>query len=137
MLFGVAGVPVLLLALVGEGGRHRITLDGDRLIVARRPTNLSAHRELVARMKVVARRAGYPVALTQELGIEASSHQCGTARMGTDGATSVVDANLRAHEIDNMWIVDSSPFASSAAVNPALTVAALALRAAESGQLTS
>jgi choline dehydrogenase-like flavoprotein len=116
---------------------NRITVDGERLIVARRRTNVSAHRELVSRMKTVARRAGFPVALTQELGIEASSHQCGTARMGTDGATSVVDQNCRAHEVPNMWIVDSSPFPSSAAVNPALTVAALALRAADSGQLTS
>jgi choline dehydrogenase-like flavoprotein len=116
---------------------HHSGVDGERLVVARRRTNLSSHRELVARMKGVARRAGYPLALTQELCIEASSPQCGTAWMGTDAASSVVDRDLRAHEVDNMWIVDSSPFPSSAAVNPALTVAALALRTADSGQLTS
>jgi choline dehydrogenase-like flavoprotein len=44
---------------------------------------------------------------------------------------------LRAHDLDNLWIADSSPFPSSAAVNPALTVAALALRLAGSGALTA
>jgi choline dehydrogenase-like flavoprotein len=57
--------------------------------------------------------------------------------MGSDPAVSVVDSDLRAHDLANLWIVDSSPFPSSAAVNPALTVAALALRLAESGSLTA
>ena len=88
-------------------------------------------------MKRVAHRAGYPKVLSQQLGVEATSHQCGTARMGDDPGTSVVDSYCKAHDLDNMWIVDSSPFVSSAAVNPALTIAALALRLAGSGQLTS
>jgi choline dehydrogenase-like flavoprotein len=116
---------------------NRVTVRGEKVVLGRRPTNLSSHRELVARMKDVARRAGYPLALTQLLGIEASSHQCGTARMGLHPATSVVDPGLRTHEVENMWIADSSPFPSSAAVNPALTVAALALRLADSGELTA
>jgi choline dehydrogenase-like flavoprotein len=117
---------------------NRITLGaGGRVQVARKPTNLSSHRELLSRMKAASRKAGYPVALTQLLGIEASSHQCGTARMGTDPATSVVDPYCKSHDVDNLWIVDSSPFPSSAAVNPALTVAALALRVADSGALTA
>ncbi|WP_371095003.1 GMC oxidoreductase [Streptomyces sanglieri] len=117
---------------------NRVTLGpGGRLVVARKPTNLSSHQKLVSRMKAVSRKAGYPVALTQLLGIEASSHQCGTARMGVDPSTSVVDPYCKSHDVDNLWIVDSSPFPSSAAVNPALTVAALALRVAESGQLTA
>ncbi|MFJ6729223.1 MULTISPECIES: GMC oxidoreductase [unclassified Streptomyces] len=117
---------------------NRVTLGpDDTLRVARTPTNLSSHRELVSRMKAASRKAGYPVALTQLLGIEASSHQCGTARMGTDPAHSVVDPYGRAHEVDNLWIVDSSVFPSSAAVNPALTVAALALRVADAGHVTA
>jgi choline dehydrogenase-like flavoprotein len=88
-------------------------------------------------MKSVVRKAGFPVVLTRSLSVEATSHQCGTARMGHDPATSVVDADLRAHDLDNLWIVDSSPFPSSAAVNPALTVAALALRLADSGALAA
>ena len=50
--------------------------------------------------------------------------------MGSDPATSVVDQNLKAHDLDNLYIVDASVLPTSAAVNPALTIAALALRAA-------
>ncbi|WP_406230490.1 FAD-dependent oxidoreductase [Nocardia sp. NBC_01009] len=118
--------------------QNRITLDRrGAIVVDRRETNLSSHRELIKRTKKVVRKAGFPIVLTQSLGVEATSHQCGTARMGDDPLTSVVDADLKAHDLDNLWIVDSSPFPSSAAVNPALTVAALALRLGHSSQLTA
>jgi choline dehydrogenase-like flavoprotein len=117
---------------------NRVTIDSQgRIVLTRRPTNTSTHDELIKRMKSVVRKAGFPVVLTRNLGVEATSHQCGTARMGRDSATSVVDADLRAHDLDNLWIVDSAPFPSSAAVNPALTVAALALRLADSGALAA
>jgi choline dehydrogenase-like flavoprotein len=117
---------------------NRVTIDSQgRIVLTRRPTNTRTHDELIKRMKSVVRKAGFPVVLTRNLGVEATSHQCGTARMGRDSATSVVDADLRAHDLDNLWIVDSAPFASSAAVNPALTVAALALRLADSGALAA
>jgi choline dehydrogenase-like flavoprotein len=117
---------------------NRVTLGaGDKVVLDYRRTNLTAHRDLIRRMKHVVRQAGYPVVLHQELGVEASSHQCGTARMGTDPATSVVTPGLRTHDVDNLWIVDSSPFVSSAAVNPAPTIAALALRTAAAGELTA
>jgi choline dehydrogenase-like flavoprotein len=48
--------------------------------------------------------------------------------MGADPATSVVDPNLRAHDLDNLYIADASVLPTSGAVNPSLTVAALALR---------
>jgi choline dehydrogenase-like flavoprotein len=116
---------------------NRIELNAaGRITVTRRETNLAAHHELIKRMKKVVRKAGFPVVLTRSLGVEATSHQCGTARMGTDPTTSVVDADLKAHDLDNLWIADSSPFPSSAAVNPAITVAALALRLGHSGALT-
>ena len=75
-------------------------------------------------MKSVVRKAGFPVVLTRSLGVEATSHQCGTARMGHDPAASVVDADLHAHDLDNLWIVDSSPFPVVGRRDPALTVAA-------------
>jgi choline dehydrogenase-like flavoprotein len=116
---------------------NRVYLNSsNQICLTRRETNRDAHRELIKRMKKVVRKAGFPVVLTRSLGVEATSHQCGTARMGDDPATSVVDANLRAHDVDNLWIADSSPFPSSAAVNPAITVAALALRLGQSGALT-
>jgi len=117
---------------------NRVTLTPTgQISVARRPTNLASHHELIAKMKRVVRKARFPVVLTRSLGVEATSHQCGTARMGTDPASSVVNADLRAHDLDNLWIADTSPFVSSAAVNPALTAAALSLRLGQSGALTN
>ena len=58
-------------------------------------------------------------------------HQMGTTRMGTDPSNSVVDARLRTHDLSNLWLVGSSVFPTGGAMNPTLTIAALALRAAE------
>ena len=58
-------------------------------------------------------------------------HVCGTCRFGADPKTSVLDPHNRAHEVDNLYAVDSSFFPSSAGLNPSLTVAANALRVAE------
>lgn len=57
--------------------------------------------------------------------------------MGDDPARSVLTKDCKAHDVENLWIVDSSVFPSSAAVNPALTVAANALRVADGGALTA
>jgi choline dehydrogenase-like flavoprotein len=59
------------------------------------------------------------------------AHACGTCRAGDQAKTSVVDANNRAHDLTNLWIVDGSFFPTSAATNPALTIAANALRVAD------
>jgi choline dehydrogenase-like flavoprotein len=110
---------------------NRVIIDeSDRIHLHWRRSNLKPHRELVDRISRAVRRAGYPLVFTQLLGIEAGSHQCGTARMGDDASSSVVDRNCRAHDLDNLWIVDASVFPSSGAVNPALTIAANALRVA-------
>jgi choline dehydrogenase-like flavoprotein len=112
---------------------NSISIDGKgRVVVRRRATNLSSHRELVSRLTGVVKAAGYPIVVHEELGSEATAHQCGTACMGDSGANSVVNRDGQAHDVDNLSIVDASVFPSSAAVNPALTVAAFALRAAES-----
>jgi choline dehydrogenase-like flavoprotein len=117
---------------------NRVVVDArDRIHVHWRPTNAAAHAELVRRTARALRRAGYPFIFTQRLGTEATSHQCGTARMGDDPAASVVDADCKAHDVDNLWIVDASVFPSSAAVNPALTIAAIALRVAARATLTA
>jgi choline dehydrogenase-like flavoprotein len=80
------------------------------------------------------RRAGFPLIFTQTMGIETNSHQCGTLRFGEDPATSVLTPTCQSHEVDNLYVVDTSFFPSSGATNPALTVAAQALRVA--GHLT-
>ena len=78
--------------------------------------------------KSMLRRAGYPILIDRRMGIATNSHQCGTLRFGSDPASSVLDPFCRAHELDNLYVVDASFFPSSAAVNPALTIAAQALR---------
>ena len=60
--------------------------------------------------------------------IGATAHQAGTVRFGTDPTTSVLDVDCRAHEVDNLYVVDTSFFPSIGAVNPALTAMANALR---------
>jgi choline dehydrogenase-like flavoprotein len=60
------------------------------------------------------------------------AHVCGTCRFGRDPESSVLDADNRAHDLDNLYIVDASFFPSSGGTNPALTIAANALRVAES-----
>ena len=57
-------------------------------------------------------------------------HVCGTCRFGDDPRTSVLDASNRAHDLDNLYVVDASFFPSSGGTNPSLTVAANALRVA-------
>lgn len=111
--------------------------DGGRIGVRWRPNNLAPHAKLVKRVGAVMRAAGYPLVLSERMNITTNSHQCGTAVMGTDPATSVVDPSCRAHDLVNLWITDNSVFPSSAALNPALTIAANALRVASLGALTS
>jgi choline dehydrogenase-like flavoprotein len=59
------------------------------------------------------------------------AHYMGTARMGADPRTSVVDAWNQAHDVPNLFIVDGSSFTTSAGVNPTSTIGALAIRAAD------
>jgi choline dehydrogenase-like flavoprotein len=64
----------------------------------------------------------------QRIPLAGVAHQCGTIRFGTDPRTSALDANCKAHELDNLYVVDAGFFPSSGAVNPALTIMANALR---------
>jgi choline dehydrogenase-like flavoprotein len=108
---------------------NRVTLDtSGNIVVHWRPNNLAAHDRLMHHAKSMLRRAGYPILLSRQMGIATNSHQCGTLRFGVDSATSVLDPFCRAHDIDNLYVVDASFFPSSAAINPALTIAAQALR---------
>jgi choline dehydrogenase-like flavoprotein len=114
--------------------RVRIGRDG-HIYVDWTPNNLASHAELVRRVTRVMRRAGYPLVFTERMGIDTNSHMCGTAVMGEDPKRSVLDPTCRAHDIANLWVLDSSGFLSSAGVNPALTIAANVLRVLAGGQL--
>ncbi len=91
-------------------------------------TNMGAHQRWVAKAKQILKRTGYPIVLSKPFGIETPSHQCGTVRFGTDPGHSALDPMCKAWDHDNLYVVDAGFFPSSAALNPALTVAAQALR---------
>jgi len=140
--------PYLPRALAGWFGRHsvdwwlttedlaspdnRITLTrSGQIRVSYTANNRQAHERLLARWRRILRRIGFPLVFTQTMGIEAVAHQVGTLRFGADPATSVLDPYCRAHELDNLFVVDGSFMPSIAAVNPSLTIMAQALRVAE------
>ena len=66
--------------------------------------------------------------MKNDIPVAGVAHQAGTCRMGDDAGTSVVNAECRAHELDNLYVVDTSVFPSIGAVNPALTAMANSLR---------
>ena len=88
-----------------------------------------ARRALVRRAKRVLRRSGAWFFHTHM--IKTFSHAVGTVRMGVDPATSTLDEGCRFRGVDNLWVIDGSALPMSAGVNPSLTIAANALRAAE------
>ncbi len=101
--------------------------------------NLKAHDRLIRRFHKAMAKAGRTcrcmranrAQMDSILPIYGTAHQCGTLRMGDDPATSVVDVNCKAHDLDNLYVADTSVFVSSAAVNPALTCIANSLRVAD------
>ncbi|MBL8979410.1 MAG: GMC family oxidoreductase [Gemmatimonadetes bacterium] len=114
---------------------NRVELDRDGKIVLRyRPNNLEAHERLTTRLRQLMRDVGMShivprqLFVGQRIPLAGVAHQNGTIRFGTDPATSALDIHCRAHEVDNLYVVDGSFFPSSAAVNPALTIMANALR---------
>ena len=108
----------------------RVSLRGDGIVLDWRRSNFAAHAALVGKLRSALRRAGYPLILTKPFDRRTPSHQCGTARLGHDPATSVTNPYGRCHDHPNLWICDASLLPTSAAVNPSLTIAALALRQA-------
>jgi choline dehydrogenase-like flavoprotein len=108
----------------------RVRLQGSRIVLDWRPSNLAAQHGLVARMRTILRAAGFPLVLVKPFDRRTPSHQCGTLRMGDDPRNAVVDRNGRSFDHPNLFIVDAGVLPTSAAVNPSLTIAALALRCA-------
>jgi choline dehydrogenase-like flavoprotein len=108
----------------------RVTLKDGQIVLKWQRSNWEAHAALNDKLKRTLRAMGWPIVLTKTFEKRTPSHQCGTAKMGVDGASSVVNADLRAHDLDNLYIVDASVLPTSAAANPSLTVAALALKCA-------
>jgi choline dehydrogenase-like flavoprotein len=123
---------------------NRVSIDREgKIVLSYKPNNEEGHRRLTAKLKELlkgSRTCGIhghachqglfsrSLYAGQRIPLAGVAHQNGTIRFGNDPKTSVLDRNCRAHEVDNLYVVDGSFFPSSAAVNPALTIMANALR---------
>ncbi|MGH2396029.1 MAG: GMC oxidoreductase [Terriglobales bacterium] len=123
---------------------NRVTLDREgNIVLAYKPNNEEGHKRLIAKLKdLMNQQTKCPehghnchvglfarsLFVGQRIPLAGVAHQNGTIRFGNDTQTSALDANCKAHEVDNLYVVDGSFFPSSGAVNPALTIMANALR---------
>ncbi|MGH6985341.1 MAG: GMC oxidoreductase [Caulobacteraceae bacterium] len=101
-------------------------------------TNPQALAHLKRKLKEVLERAGHKTVMLERslylgknIPLGGTAHQAGTARFGPDPATSVLDLDCKAHELDNLYVADASFFPAIGAVNPTLTIIANALRVAD------
>lgn len=115
---------------------NRVTLDKDGGIVLHyKSSSEEGHNRLVEKLKGILRTIDDSflpgIYLTKRIPIEGVAHQVGTCRFGNDPKDSVLDIHCKAHDLDNLYVVDGSFFPSSAGLNPALTIIANALRVSE------
>jgi choline dehydrogenase-like flavoprotein len=118
---------------------NRVTLDRDgRIVLSYTPNNGQGHQRLIRRLEHLLQNLDGHMHLVprhlfvgNRIPLAGVAHQNGTIRFGRDPKSSALDVNCRAHEIDNLYVVDGSFFPSSGAVNPALTIMANALRVAD------
>jgi choline dehydrogenase-like flavoprotein len=115
---------------------NRVTLDRKGgIVLSYTPNNGEGHRRLIARLEHLLEHLDMRPHLVprylfvgDRIPLAGVAHQNGTIRFGRDPRTSALDTNCRAHDVDNLYVVDGSFFPSSGAVNPALTIMANALR---------
>jgi choline dehydrogenase-like flavoprotein len=123
---------------------NRVTVNGKgEIVLSYTPNNEEGHKRLIAKLKqLMNQQTKCPIHghechqglfarslfVGQRIPLAGVAHQNGTIRFGRDPKTSALDVNCKAHELDNLYVVDGSFFPSSAAVNPALTIMANALR---------
>ena len=119
---------------------NRVTLDGDGNVhLPTRSTNDDEADRLYHELKKILNHVGMAehhvldknFYMHMNIPVAGCAHQAGTCRFGADPATSVLDADCKAHELDNLYVVDTSFFPSIGAVNPALTAMANAIRVGE------
>jgi choline dehydrogenase-like flavoprotein len=115
---------------------NRVTVERDGNIkLTYAPTNVEPKKQLFDKLKSMLNHLGMherlisrSLYMKNEIDIAGCAHQAGTCRFGTDPHSSVLDTSCKAHELDNLYVVDTSFFPSIGAVNPALTAMANALR---------
>jgi choline dehydrogenase-like flavoprotein len=119
---------------------NRVTVNqaGD-LTLSYTPNNQVARQKLYDKLKSMLGQIGmHPhhliprdIYMKTEIPLAGCAHQVGTCRFGADPKTSVLDVNCKAHELDNLYVVDTSFFVSIGAVNPSLTAIANSIRVSE------
>jgi choline dehydrogenase-like flavoprotein len=123
---------------------NRVTVNSKgEIVLTYKPNNEEGHKRLIAKLKSLMQQQSKcsvhghdchqglfarSLFVGQRIPLAGVAHQNGTIRFGRDPQTSALDTNCKAHELDNLYVVDGSFFPSSAAVNPALTIMANALR---------
>src|SRR5437867_1635740 len=115
---------------------NRVTVDRDgRITLAYTPNNEEGHKRLVAKLKGMLKEIRchdhlipLNAYIPARIPLAGVAHQNGTVRFGRDPKTSALDVHCKAHDVDNLYVVDASFFPSSCAVNPALTIMANAVR---------
>ena len=123
---------------------NRVTVNGNgEITLSYKPNNEEGHKRLISQLESMMKQQtkcsihGHEchqglfarnLFIGQRIPLAGVAHQNGTIRFGHDPKTSALDVNCKAHEVDNLYVVDGSFFPSSGAVNPALTIIANALR---------
>jgi choline dehydrogenase-like flavoprotein len=124
----------------GPGNESGFVTDAapGRIQLSYTPNNVESFERLKDRWVDVLNKAGHATTsvplhayFKKRIPIEGVGHQNGTCRMGADAASSVLDVNCKAHDLDNLYVVDASFFVSASAVNPSLTIIANAIRVAD------
>lgn len=120
--------------LPDPSNRVQLTSEG-HIKLSYTANNTEGHKRLKKKLKHMLRHVGVPHHMFENLAyfgkqipIGGVGHQNGTVRFGKDPKTSVLDLNCKAHDLDNLYVVDGGFFVSSSAVNPTLTIIANALR---------
>src|SRR6202012_3206249 len=139
-LAGAAAERMLFMLVISEdlpqpGKRIQVSADG-RISLNYTFGNLEGHDRLVQTLKTSLDGFvdhAHPIGahhfqIDSLLPLYGTAHQCGTTRFGADPKTSVLDRDCKAHDLDNLYVVDTSFFVSANAINPTLTTVANALR---------
>lgn len=109
---------------------NRVVLQGSKIRLNYTENNPTGHKELVKRSLSLMRGSGFKLNITKHFPVSVS-HQCGTVRFGNDPTSAALNEYCRTYDHDNLFVVDSSFFPASGAVNPALTIAAMGIRVAD------
>ncbi|MBV8325318.1 GMC family oxidoreductase [Chryseobacterium sp.] len=114
---------------------NRVTVENGQIKISYTDNNQKGHELLKAELIKALKASGKFESFlfkgyyfSKGMNIASPAHQNGTTKMGLDPETSVVDVNCKTHDLENLYIVDGGFFVSSGAVNPALTIIAMALR---------